>query len=26
MQVFVDEFVTRLAELHRAMDLSTVES
>lgn len=26
MQVFVDEFVTRLAELHRAADLSTVES
>jgi biopolymer transport protein ExbB len=25
MQVFVDEFVTRLAELHRAADLSTVE-
>jgi biopolymer transport protein ExbB len=25
MQVFVDEFVTRLAELHRAVDLSTVE-
>lgn len=26
MQVFVDEFVTRLAELHRATDLATVES
>lgn len=26
MQVFVDEFVTRLAELHRSVDLSTVES
>ena len=25
MQVFVDEFVTRLAELHRAIDQSTVE-
>lgn len=26
MQVFVDEFVTRLAELHRAIDQSTIES
>jgi len=25
MQVFVDEFVTRLAELHRAIDQSTVD-
>jgi len=26
MQVFVDEFVTRLAELHRAIDQSTIEA